>query len=100
MMPFQLPVVDDDIDDEKNFWWFIDMPVSVQDVDDVASLSLSNDVVLQNTLLVKGECWNIVTAKSILFIIELLFIRSIPFYGLITSGIVIDQIPFCGFVKP
>jgi hypothetical protein len=41
MMPFQLPVVDDDIDDEKNFRWFIDMPVSVPDVVDVVSLSLS-----------------------------------------------------------
>jgi hypothetical protein len=41
MMPFQLHVVDDDIDDEKNFRSFIDMLVSVQDDDDVFSLSLS-----------------------------------------------------------
>ena len=45
MIPFQL-FVGNDIDDEKNFRWFIDMPVSVPDVVDVASLSLSpNDVV-------------------------------------------------------
>jgi len=40
MMPFQLLVVDDDIDDEKNFWGFIDMPINVPDVIDVAALSL------------------------------------------------------------
>jgi hypothetical protein len=33
--------VDDDIDDEKNFRRFIDMLVSVPDVVDVVSLSLS-----------------------------------------------------------
>jgi hypothetical protein len=41
VMSFQLHVVDDDIDDEKNFRWFIDMPVSVPYVVDVPSLSLS-----------------------------------------------------------
>ena len=41
MMPFQLLVVDDDIDDEKKFQWFIDMPVSVPDTVDVVALSLS-----------------------------------------------------------
>jgi hypothetical protein len=41
MMSFQLPVVDDDIDDEKKFQSFIDMIVSVLYVFDVASLSLS-----------------------------------------------------------
>ena len=41
MMSFQLLVVDDDIDDEKNFLWFIDMLFSVPYVVDVASLSLS-----------------------------------------------------------
>ena len=41
MMPLQLHDVDDDIDDEKNFWWFIDIPVSVTDVVDAIYLSLS-----------------------------------------------------------
>jgi hypothetical protein len=41
MMPFQLPTVNDDIDDEKNFLQFIHMPVSVPYVFDVVSLSLS-----------------------------------------------------------
>jgi hypothetical protein len=41
MMPFHLPAVDDDIDDDKNFRSFIDMPVNVLDVVDVVSLSLS-----------------------------------------------------------
>ena len=41
MMPFHLLDVDDDIDDEKNFRWFIDMSDSVPYVVDVASLSLS-----------------------------------------------------------
>ena len=41
MMPFQLLAVDDDIDDEKNFRWFIDMPFSVPDVVYVDALSLS-----------------------------------------------------------
>jgi len=40
MMPFQLPAVDDDIDDEKNFRWFVDVSFNVWDVDDVADLSL------------------------------------------------------------
>ena len=47
MMPFQLHVVDDDIDDEKNFRWFIDMPVSVPEVVDVAAISLSPDNVVE-----------------------------------------------------
>ena len=34
-------VNDDDIDDEKNFRWFIYVQVSVPDVDDVVALSLS-----------------------------------------------------------
>jgi hypothetical protein len=48
MMILHLHVVNDDvIDDEKNFRLFIDMPVSVPDVFDVATLSLSpDDVVL------------------------------------------------------
>ena len=33
-------VNEDDIDDEKKIWWFIDMPVSVLDVVDDVSLSL------------------------------------------------------------
>ena len=41
MMLFQLHAVNNDvIDDEKNFRWFIDVPVSVPDVDDDASLLL------------------------------------------------------------
>jgi hypothetical protein len=32
---------DDIIDDEKNLHLFVDMPMSVPDVDDVVSLSLS-----------------------------------------------------------
>ena len=47
MMPFQLSPVNDDIDDEKNFWWFIDMPISVPDVVDVVGLSLSPDDVVE-----------------------------------------------------
>ena len=48
MMLFQLHAVnDDDIDDEKNFRWFIDMPVNVPDADDVAALSLSPDDVVE-----------------------------------------------------
>ena len=47
MMPFHLLAVDDDIDDEKNFWWFIDMLVSVPDAVDVAALSLSSDDVVE-----------------------------------------------------
>ena len=46
MMPFQLPVVNDDIDDEKNFRWFIDMSISVPDVVVVSYLSLSPDDVV------------------------------------------------------
>jgi hypothetical protein len=72
--------------------------VSVPDVVDVVSLSLL--MILKNTLHVKGECLNIVTAKNILFIIKLLFMISFSFCGLIMSGIVIDKIPFCGLVKP
>ena len=47
-MLFQIHVVNEDnIDDEKNFWWFVDMSFSVPDVDDDVSLSLSpDDVVL------------------------------------------------------
>ena len=42
MMLFQLHVVnDDDIDDEKNFRWFIDVSVSVPDANDDVSLSFS-----------------------------------------------------------
>ena len=41
MMLFQLLAMDDDVDDEKNFRRFIDMPVSVPDVVDVVALSLS-----------------------------------------------------------
>jgi hypothetical protein len=33
--------VDDDIDDEKKFQSFVDVPVNVLDVDDNGSLSLS-----------------------------------------------------------
>ena len=48
MMLLHLHAMKDDvIDDEKNFLWFIDMPVSVPDADDVAALSLTpDDVVL------------------------------------------------------
>ena len=42
MMLLQLHFVnDDDIDDEKNFQWFIDVLVNVLDVDDNATLSFS-----------------------------------------------------------
>ena len=42
MMLLQLHVVnDDDIDDEKNFWSFIDVSVSVPNVDDDVALSFS-----------------------------------------------------------
>ena len=42
MILFQFHDVNDDvIDDEKNFWWFIDVPFSVPDANDVVSLSLS-----------------------------------------------------------
>jgi len=47
MMPFQLPTMNDDIDDEKNFRWFIDMSVSVLDDVDVVALSLSPDDVVE-----------------------------------------------------
>ena len=47
VMPFQLPARNDDVDDEKNFQWFIDMPVSVPDVVDVVSLTLSPDDVVE-----------------------------------------------------
>ena len=41
-MLLQLHAVnDDDIDDDKNFWWFVDMPINVPDVDDIVALSLS-----------------------------------------------------------
>ena len=46
-MPFQRLAVDDDIDDEKNFRWFIDMPVSVPYAVDVVALSLSPDDVVE-----------------------------------------------------
>jgi hypothetical protein len=48
MMMLQLHAVNDDVvDHEKNSQWFIDMPVSAQDDDDVVALSLSpDDVVL------------------------------------------------------
>jgi hypothetical protein len=42
MILLQLHVVNDDvIDDEKNFRSFVDVPISVPDVDDVVALSLS-----------------------------------------------------------
>jgi hypothetical protein len=47
MILFQLHDVNDDvIDDEKNFRCFIDVPVSVPNVVDVAALSLSPDDVV------------------------------------------------------
>ena len=94
MMLHQLHAVnDDDIDDEKNFQWFIDMSVNVPDVDDVDALSLSLFwwCCIENTLLVKGECWNIVTSKNILIIIELLSYRLNPLLwidDLIMSGLI------------
>ena len=73
-------------------------------VDDISQMILSSwwwhrvtYQKIKNTLIVKGECWNSVTAKSILFIIDLLFIISIPFCGLIMSVIVIDQIPLANW---
>ena len=45
MMLLQLHDVNDD--DEKIFWWFIDMLVIVPDVVDVVSLSLSPDDVVE-----------------------------------------------------
>ena len=60
--------IQDDIDD-------VVLPPDV--VDDVV-LSLSRMMLLKNTLPVKGECWNNVTTKSILIIIDILFIESIP----------------------
>ena len=47
MMPFHLLDVDDNIDDEKNFRWFIDMTVSVPDAVDVVALSFSPDDVVE-----------------------------------------------------
>ena len=59
-------------------------------VDDVV-LSLSHMMPLKNTLLVKGECWNNVTAKSSIVIINILFIGTIP--------IVIDHVSYCNRTK-
>ena len=53
------PMFQDDIDDNI-----------LQDATDDADLSRL--MMMKNTLLVKGECWNNVTAKSILIIILLL----------------------------
>ena len=47
MMLLQIHVVnDDDIDDDKKILWFVDVPFSVPDVVDDASLSLPPDDVL------------------------------------------------------
>ena len=70
----------DDVVDEENFQWFIDTPVSVPRwywwccplthlMLLMIKASLSRMMLLKNTLLVKGECWNNVTTKSILIII-------------------------------
>ena len=48
MMILQLQDVNDDvIDGEKNFRWFIDMPVNFPDAVDVVALSLSLDDVVE-----------------------------------------------------
>jgi len=41
-----------------------------------------------NTLLINGECWNIVTSKNILLYLSYYLINQIPFYGLIMLGLV------------
>ena len=76
----------DDAADEENFRWFIDTPAKM-----ILMMlsSLSRMMLLKNTLLVKGECWNNVIAKSILIIIWYIIYRINPHCGLIMSVIVL-----------
>ena len=46
------------------------------DIDD--TILLMPLMLMKNTLLVKGECWNNVTAKSIIIIIVILLLRLLP----------------------
>ena len=82
----------DDAADEENFRWLVNVldncsrwywrycpPDATDDAD------LSRLMLMKNTLLVKGERWNNVTAKSILIIIGLN-----PHCGLIMSLLLLD----------
>ena len=75
----------DDAADEENFRWLVNMLANVSrwywqycPPDATGDADLSRLMLLKKTLLVKGEFWNNVTAKSILIIIIILFIGLIP----------------------
>ena len=86
----------DDASDEENFRWFIDTPVSVPrwywwccppNVVDDKGLSLVW-CCCRIPFLLRGECWNNVTAKCTLIIIWYIIHWINPHCGLIMSAIV------------
>jgi len=81
MIPF---FENDDAADEESFRWLVNMLANVSrwywrycPPDATDDADLSRLMLMKNTFLVKGECWNNVTAKSILIIIVILLLGLI-----------------------